>query len=69
VLLGLTARGQAVYDQLFPLVGQINAELMAALDADAVTRLDDALQRLQARAERMAGEADLPKADRGRRGG
>jgi len=69
VLLGLTGRGQAVYDQLFPLVAQINAELMAALDTHTVARLDDALQRLQARAERMAGEADLPKANRARRGG
>lgn len=68
VLLGLTARGHGLYDELFPLVTQINAGLMEALDADAAGRLDDALRRLQARAERMAGEAVLPKADRGRRG-
>jgi DNA-binding MarR family transcriptional regulator len=68
VLLGLTERGRALYDQLFPLVTRINAELMAALDADTAARLDDALRRLQAQAERMAGEAVLPKADRGRRG-
>lgn len=68
VLLGLTAHGQSVYDALFPLVTQINAELLAALDADTASRLDEALRLLQARAERMAGEAQLPKADRGRRG-
>ena len=68
VLLGLTERGQALYDELYPLVSRINAELMAALDADSAVRLDDALRRLQAQAERMAGEAVLPKADRGRRG-
>jgi len=62
----LTAQGQAVYDELFPLVAQINAELMTALsDADAA-RLDEALRRLQARAETMAAQADLPKADRRR---
>lgn len=68
VLLRLTERGQAVYDALYPLVTQINADLMAALDAEDAARLDEALHRLQARAEQLAGEAVLPKADRGRRG-
>lgn len=68
VLLGLTARGQALYHELFPLVTQINGELVGALDADTIARLDNALRLLQARAERMAAEAVLPKADRGRRG-
>ncbi|MDM0068140.1 MarR family transcriptional regulator [Variovorax sp. J31P207] len=68
VLLGLTASGQALYDELFPLVSRINADLLGALDEETATRLDDALRRLQAQAERMAGEAVLPKADRSRRG-
>ena len=67
VVLRLTVQGEALYDALFPLVRQINAELMTALsDADAAG-LDAALRRLQARAESMANQADLPKADRGRR--
>ena len=68
VLLGLTASGQALYDELFPLVSRINADLLGALDEGTAARLDDALRRLQAPAERMAGEAVLPKADRSRRG-
>jgi DNA-binding MarR family transcriptional regulator len=68
VLLRITARGQALYDELFPLASQINAELLAALDATAIERLDESLRLLQVRAERMAVEAVLPKADRSRRG-
>ncbi len=67
VRLGLTEAGQALYRELFPLVTKINADLLGALDADEARRLDAALERLQARAERMVDEAVLPKADRGRR--
>ena len=66
VRLGLTATGQALYDELFPLVTRINAELMGTLDADDAARFDDALHRLQAHAETMVAQAVLPKADRGR---
>ncbi|PLC06934.1 MarR family transcriptional regulator [Variovorax sp. RO1] len=66
VRLGLTASGQALYDELFPLVTRINAELMGTLDADDAARFDDALLRLQAHAETMIAQAVLPKADRGR---
>jgi len=68
VRLGLTESGQALYDELFPLVTQINAELLGALSDDDAVRLDESLRRLHARAERMVEEAVLPKADRGRRG-
>jgi DNA-binding MarR family transcriptional regulator len=67
VVLRLTESGQALYDELFPLVARINADLLGALDAADAARFDDALHRLQARADRLAGEAVLPKADRGRR--
>lgn len=67
VQLALTAQGKLLYDTLFPLVTQINAELTQALGDDAA-RFDDALRRLQARAECMVEAAVLPKADRGRRG-
>ncbi|QNK68262.1 MarR family winged helix-turn-helix transcriptional regulator [Variovorax sp. PAMC26660] len=66
VQLGLTDAGRALYDELFPLVTKINAELLGALDAADAERFDDSLHRLQARAERMVEEAVLPKADRGR---
>jgi len=68
VLLGLTEAGQALYEELFPLVTKINAELLGALGKEDAARLDESLHRLQARAERMVQEAVLPKADRGRRG-
>jgi DNA-binding MarR family transcriptional regulator len=67
VVLRLTDRGQALYDELYPVVKQINADLLAVLDEADAVQLDQTLGRLQARAERMAGEAVLPKADRGRR--
>jgi DNA-binding MarR family transcriptional regulator len=66
VRLRLTDSGQALYDELFPLVTAINAELMGALDAGEAERFDAALHRLQERAERMVAQAVLPKADRGR---
>ncbi|VTU30034.1 homoprotocatechuate degradation operon regulator, HpaR [Variovorax sp. PBS-H4] len=68
VLLQLTGRGQAVYDELYPLVTRINADLMATLDAGHAACLDEALRELQGRAEQLAAQAVLPKADRGRRG-
>lgn len=70
VTLALTERGRALYDELFPLVRAINAELGAALDAEEAARFDAALRRLQAQADRMLDAAVLvlPKADRGRRG-
>jgi DNA-binding MarR family transcriptional regulator len=68
VALALTERGRALYDELFPLVRAINAELGTALDAEEATRFDAALRRLQAQADRMLDTAVLPKADRGRRG-
>lgn len=68
VLLRLTPKGEALYAELFPLVAAINADLLGALDAGEVAQLDDMLQRLDVRAEAMVATADLPKADRGRRG-
>ncbi|MFS2056011.1 hypothetical protein ACEN8K_45360, partial [Variovorax sp. CT11-76] len=49
VRLGLTDSGQALYDELFPLVTAINAGLMGALDAGEAERFDAALHRLQER--------------------
>lgn len=68
VTLALTARGRALYDELFPVVSAINAELGSALDAGEALHFDAALLKLQAQADRMLDTAVLPKADRGRRG-
>lgn len=66
--LALTDEGRALYDALFPLVCEINQGLLAALPAADVQRLDRALAAMQQQADRMVGQAELPKADR-RRGG
>lgn len=68
--LALTATGRALYDELFPLVLEINRELLASLPQADVGRLDLALDTLQQRADGMMAAAgpELPKADR-RRGG
>jgi DNA-binding MarR family transcriptional regulator len=64
--LALTDSGRALYQSLYPLVLDLNRELLAALPAPAVEGLDQALQALQARAVTLAAQAELPKADRRR---
>lgn len=66
VALRLTPAGQGVYEALFPLVSQINAELMAVLGPQRERDFDEMMAELQARAERMVAQAALPKADRRR---
>ena len=65
----LTPAGRALHDALFPLVCDINRELLALLDDREVAALDHALQVLQQRADQLVLRSTaLPKADR-RRGG
>lgn len=66
--LALTDAGRALYEVLFPLVREINRDLLSCLSPDNVARLDAALDALQLQAEAMVAQAELPKADR-RRGG
>ena len=66
--LALTPQGHALYEALFPLVRDLNRELLAALPAEGTAQLEAALDALQSRADAMVQRADLPKADR-RRGG
>ena len=67
--LALTDSGRALYDALFPLVLEINRELLAVLPAAEVERLDSALDALQQRADSLVAQAELPKADRRRGAG
>jgi len=67
VVLRLTARGQVLYDALYPIVTAINSDLMSVLADDEAGMIDAALDRLQAHAEAMAAQAVLPKADRRRK--
>ena len=66
--LALTPQGRTLYESLFPLVCEINHDLLEPLAAKDVAGLDRSLARMQARAEQMVQEMPLPKADR-RRGG
>lgn len=65
-LVTLTDKGRTIYAALFPQVQQLNGELLAVLDAAEILRLDSMLERLQHRADEIAAQAALPKADRGR---
>lgn len=66
--LALTPSGRALYEQLFPLVCEINRTLLEPLAAGQVEALETGLAALQRQAEQMVQAAELPKADR-RRGG
>ena len=66
--LALTDKGHALHRDLFPLVCDINRGLLAPLSSGEVVQLETMLESLQARADAMVQEAQLPKADR-RRGG
>jgi DNA-binding MarR family transcriptional regulator len=66
--LALTAAGRALYEELFPLVCEINRGLLAPLAAADAQQLDASLAAMQRKADAMVAAAELPKADR-RRGG
>ena len=66
--LALTPSGRSLHDELFPLVQQINRELLAPIGAAQLANFERALQALQQQADRMVAQAELPKANR-RRGG
>jgi len=68
VVVCMSETGNALYAQLFPMVAQINVQLLSALEPGGAEQLDGTLDRLQAKAESLAAGADLPKADRRRRG-
>lgn len=63
----LTAKGQALYAQLFPQVVQINAQLTLGLDEADLALLDRALAFMQTQAQHLQEAATLPKANRRRR--
>jgi len=65
--LRLTPAGRALYEELHPLVTDINQQLLGALERTEVAALDAALATLQERAEAMVAQSsELPKADRRR---
>lgn len=64
IQLALTAAGVALHSELFPLVSQINREVLAVLTPGETATLGDMLVRLQQRADVMAAQDGLPLADR-----
>ena len=68
IQLELTAAGSALHAQLFPLVRQINRDVLRVLLPQEITLLADMLARLQQSADALAAEGGLPLADR-RHGG
>ncbi|MBP7568244.1 MAG: MarR family transcriptional regulator [Burkholderiaceae bacterium] len=69
-VVALTPQGRALHEQLFPLVREINQELLGPLAQAELRQLDAVLDTLQAQADAMAPtHADLPKANRRRGAG
>ncbi len=67
VILTVTGKGQLLFDTMVPLAVDINRRLIAALAPQDAQRLDSSLDLLQACADTLVAQADLPKADRRRR--
>jgi DNA-binding MarR family transcriptional regulator len=63
----LAAPGHRIYESLFPIVVQLNRDLLDVLTGPEIEQLDDCLGRIQARADELIRHAVLPKADRGHR--
>ena len=65
-LVSLTAAGRQIYEALMPQIQAINSQILAVLQPDETAGFDDALARLQSRAESLLVELDpaLPKANR-----
>ena len=68
VRVSLTDEGRQLYEALFPLVRDLNRELLSPVSTADVTRLHGVLAKLQTRADELVARTPLPKADR-RRGG
>lgn len=66
VVLALTARGQAIFDALHPIVEELNEQLLSALTPAERQVLDDLIGKLEQRVASWMTEVELPKADRRR---
>ena len=71
-LVDLTPAGRALYEALMPQVQAINSQILSVLRPEQAAEFDEALARLQDRAQALLAERspDLPKANRrqGQRG-
>ncbi len=65
VRVSITARGRALYEELWPMVREHHLRLMDVLSALEVLQFEDMLARLQSRALELSDSyEDLPKANR-----
>jgi DNA-binding MarR family transcriptional regulator len=62
--IALTDGGRSIYESLFPIVVQLNKDLLAVLSRSEIDELDYALGRIQERADKVFANAVLPKANR-----
>jgi DNA-binding MarR family transcriptional regulator len=71
-LVELTPAGRQLYDVLMPQIQAINSQIIDAMSGQEIVYFDEALDRLQARAESLLAQLspDLPRANRhqGQRG-
>jgi DNA-binding MarR family transcriptional regulator len=65
-LVSLTPAGSQIYEVLMPQIQAINSQILKALQPEEAAQFDEALERLQARAQTLLTELspDLPKANR-----
>lgn len=65
-LVSLTPAGRQIYKVLMPQIQAINSQILKALQPEEAAQFDEALERLQARAQTLLTELspDLPKANR-----
>ncbi len=64
----LTDKGRAMYESFFPVVAELNQRLVQSLNSAELAVLDKALSAIQAEAEKMLNDDELPKANRRRSG-
>ncbi len=62
----LTEKGRALYDDFFPVVVELDRQLLLALEPHEIAQLDGLVQRLAARARVNLEALDLPKLSRSR---
>ncbi len=65
-LVDLTPAGRHLYEVLMPQIQAINSQILSVLKPEEAASFDEALERLQARAQALRAELnpDLPKANR-----
>ncbi|QDL54643.1 MarR family winged helix-turn-helix transcriptional regulator [Rhodoferax aquaticus] len=63
-LVHLSAQGMQLYERFFPVVTQLNAQLLQALTAEQCASLDQALTLAQTQAEKLLAQGGQPKANR-----